>query len=490
MSLRTSSQWRGDGQVALAWVQKTMLLLLVGLLSLVTCSKEKPTAVDVEPPTVTVLSPPSNISVSGVVIIEVEAEDNEGVVKVEFYIDEILQFTDEEPAWEHSWQTISYANGTKHSILAKAYDRAGNSGHSEETKVVVYNDINDPPTVIIYQPIDSTSYIWGEPISLQGQGWDALGNTLRDEQLSWFSSLDGALGTGAYLIRDDLSVDWHTITLIGTDDRGSTARDSTSIQISTEPELFQLTYDGSFEGNPCWSPNSQYIAYTSNRAGNMDIWVASVAGGLPTQLTADPAIDWGPAWHGSEIVFSSFRSGNPDIWKMPDSGGDPVQVTTDPGWDYDASWSPDGEQIVISSGMGGSRQYLWILPLGAGDSTRLTTEPAYEPDWLLGDIAFRARDYNIYVISVVEPFPVQITLDPAYDWSPSWSPDGDAIAFTSDRSGNWDIWIWSRWDFQIRQLTFYSGKDYDPAWSPDGQWIAFSSDRSGSTDIWVIRAQQ
>jgi Tol biopolymer transport system component len=37
-------------------------------------------------------------------------------------------------------------------------------------------------------------------------------------------------------------------------------------------------------------------------------------------------------------------------------------------------------------------------------------------------------------------------------------------------------------------LTFYSGNDYQPAWSPDGQWIAFVSDRNGNADIWMIEA--
>jgi hypothetical protein len=481
--------------VVFARVQRAAFFLLVGVLLLMGCSKEEPTSADIQPPTVTILSPQSNISVSGVVNIEVEAEDNEGVVKVEFYIDETLHFTDQEPPWEDSWQTITYENETKHSIMARAYDRAGNSGYSEETNVVVYNEINNPPTVIIYQPVDSSSYIGGEQISFYGEGWDALGNALTGDQLSWFSSLDGALGTGTDLVKDDLSADWHVITLVATDDQGLTGKDSTVIHISSEPEMFQVTYDGSLEESPCWSPDGGYIAYASYRAGNEDVWKISFPGGSPIALTTHSAHDWGPAWSsdGQWIAFTSARSGNADIWKIPDSGGDPVQVTTHSGWDTGVSWSPAGENIVISSMMSGGamlHMHLWILPMVVGDSIQLTTEPGYEPDWFEDYIAFRGDDNNLYITSPDGMPPLQVTDSPALDDWPCWSPDGDAIAFTSGRSGNWDIWVWSRWDSQVRQLTFHSGRDYDPAWSPDGQWIAFTSDRSGNADIWVIRAPQ
>jgi TolB protein len=220
----------------------------------------------------------------------------------------------------------------------------------------------------------------------------------------------------------------------------------------------------------------------------MDIWITSVAGGTPTQLTTDPGYDLDPDWHGSQIAFMSTRTGNADVWVIPESGGDAVQLTDHSGWDTGPSWSPDGAHMVISSQMGGGPQYLWVLPAAGGEAEQLTTRPGYEPDWFFGDIAFRSGDMNIYVTSLVGMTPVQITWDPARDMSPSWSPDGGSLAFMSDRGGNDDIWVWSFGEGRLSQLTFHSGRDYFPAWSPDGQWIAFCSDRSGNSDIWLIQA--
>lgn len=493
--MENSFGWTRRGSVVLRRLPRVTFLILVGLLLLAGCAKEEPTAVDDKAPTVEVTFPHSNTSVSQLVLITIEAEDNEGVVRVELYIDETLRFTDEEAPWEYNWETINYANGSKHSIMAKAYDAAGNSGSSEEVNVVVYNEINAPPTAIVILPEDSTSFVLGEQILLVGEGRDAQGNALAEDQLTWFSRREGyspeQLGTGTNLTVDTLPAGWLTITLIVTDDRQLTGRDSTIIKISDEATLIQVTFDGSYDVNPCWSPNGQRIAFASDRLGNYDIFVASAEGEyvMLDTLTVDPAADLEPAWYGSEIAFTSFRSGNADIWKIPDSGGEPEQLTTHPGWDMSACWSYDGDELVISSQMGGGAQHLWILPMDGSEPTELTTGTAYAPDWLWGDIVFHALDQEIYVTTVAGLTPLRITTNPARDTSPSWSPYGDAIVFTSDRSGNEDIWIWSFTEEEFEQLTFHSGADYDPDWSPDGRWIVFTSERSGNADIWVVQVQ-
>ena len=78
--------------------------------------------------------------------------------------------------------------------------------------------------------------------------------------------------------------------------------------------------------------------------------------------------------------------------------------------------------------------------------------------------------------------------------SPSWSPDGTRIVFSSDRKGDWvnyEIYVMDDDGGNLQRLTENRNNDWSPSWSPDGKRIAFSSDRKGdfeSFEIYVMDA--
>jgi len=85
----------------------------------------------------------------------------------------------------------------------------------------------------------------------------------------------------------------------------------------------QLTFDQSWDYDPSWSPDGSRIAFVSHRSGNSDIWVMDATGANLTQVTFDPLVDRRPQWiNGNTLVFQSNRSkdkdGNPtwDIWQI------------------------------------------------------------------------------------------------------------------------------------------------------------------------------
>ncbi len=81
---------------------------------------------------------------------------------------------------------------------------------------------------------------------------------------------------------------------------------------------------------------------------------------------------------------------------------------------------------------------------------------------------------------------MRLTHHEAEDRSPAWSPDGNYIAFASNRADNWDIYLLDLGSGALIRLTHHQSFDGNPSWSPDGQWIAFESYRQGNLDIYVM----
>lgn len=111
---------------------------------------------DVAPPSVEITYPRSGDTVSGGVTVSVRASDDVGVVKVELYINGVLFATDQDEPYEFYWDTTADPDG-EYTLVAKAYDAAGNVGESSPVVVKVANvrDVK-PPTVSIVSPQDGS----------------------------------------------------------------------------------------------------------------------------------------------------------------------------------------------------------------------------------------------------------------------------------------------------------------------------------------------
>jgi len=272
------------------------------------------------------------------------------------------------------------------------------------------------------------------------------------------------------------------------------------VGISTAPcqqHIFtQLTFsDSTHDGYPYWSPDGNYIIYSSGTSSSCLTMKIPSRGGTPkliTDIFAQHA-RWSPT--GDYIVFDGDFGTM--IQMIPSSGGTPIRIDPDSIPIHMSGmpcWSPNGDKIVFKS-----ISTIYTMDLETGSLSPLFRpkgKNAVPYDWspdgnkILIDVRDTVDRTQSDIWEVpLNGLPRQLTFLPGRQVKPSISPDGSRIIFTSDHGGNADLWIMPAAGGNPVQLTSYGGDEENPgldveaSWSPDGKSIAFSSTRN---DIWAI----
>ena len=130
------------------------------------------------------------------------------------------------------------------------------------------------------------------------------------------------------------------------------------------------------------SPDGQWLAFDSDRSGNMDIYKMRVDGTGLQELTTNPADDFRPSWSpdGREIAFHSWRSGNRDSYVISADGSSERVIASGPAHEFGGTWSPDGSQIAFESDRTGQIE-IYVVSSKGGTPRRLTTGGASLPRW-------------------------------------------------------------------------------------------------------------
>ena len=245
------------------------------------------------------------------------------------------------------------------------------------------------------------------------------------------------------------------------------------------------------------------IVFTSNRNGNWDIYSMDANGNNLLQLTDHEKSDEDPACSpdGRRIAFRSERDFKPDLYVMDRDGNNVIRLTNDNDFESRPSWSPDSTRIAFSTFrflVGNSEIY--VVDVDGNDPINLTKHEMDDvvPSWSsdgskiafaskpADDIAFTA--YHIFVMNADGKGRRNLTGDTDLkgNFSPTWSPDGSKIAFSSQRNFNSDIYVMTVEGKELERLTDGEGYSGRPTYLPDGTNIAFDSQRKGDYDIYLM----
>ena len=225
-----------------------------------------------------------------------------------------------------------------------------------------------------------------------------------------------------------------------------------------------------------WSPDGTKIAAmrapASGGTTSYAAVVVDVKGGAVRALDAEGLggpLSY-PAWNGggSDLLFAVSKGAAGDV-----SGALARVVRRDPSSKRERTlfWAPN-----LFTTLGGAKDFARFELLGPG---RLVFDEIEQQQHLrLVDAAASARDVESAVA----------LRGRGRDRQPAFSPDGGSIVFSSNRSGNLDLWLLHVESGALRQITDDPAEDWDPAFSPDGKKLLWSSDRSGSLQVWMANA--
>ncbi|MGI9013910.1 MAG: TolB family protein [Phycisphaerales bacterium] len=279
--------------------------------------------------------------------------------------------------------------------------------------------------------------------------------------------------------------------------------------------LAQITFGEEGEDfDPDVDPRGERIVFASTRHRlSSDLYMKATHGNAVTQLTSDPADDMMPEFSpdGQWIAFTSNRAGNWDVYIMPATGGQARSMTSDPEHEIHPSWSADGRQLVYCKfGEQSQRWELWTVSVGQAGARKFLDYgflPEWSPDIASNKILFqRARErgsryHSIWTLDYINGDSVNpteiVSAANAAVINPSWAPDGRHIVFAtvanpdlnhSDKPRESDLWLVNIDGSGRTRLTSGYEANYQPNWSTDGR-IYFVSNRAGVDNLWSVSAR-
>jgi TolB protein len=227
--------------------------------------------------------------------------------------------------------------------------------------------------------------------------------------------------------------------------------------------------EGASLRNPAWSPDGNWLVFESDAESFRDLYRLDLGATSAMRLTNDVQGNFEPAVSpdGQSIAFVSSRDGNAELYSMTADGGAPQRLTDSRGDDSQPMWSPDARSIAFTSGRDPARGHdAFVLELATGSVTPLVRDGSRKESALVRDLAFSPRGDRIAFTELVS------------------ARGTAAIVIVDVGTGE----VLTRSDAALMDGEQQANVDEQPSWSPDGEWLAFARSQAGRSDIVRMRA--
>ncbi len=246
----------------------------------------------------------------------------------------------------------------------------------------------------------------------------------------------------------------------------------------TNGQSLELTYSEKYHTSPDWSPDGKWIIYTADDGGKtIQLEILNVKTGQSHKLTDDTQLYLDPVFSpdGKNVAYVSTKpNGYYNVYirsiEMGHWKGEPIPVSQDHsypnkrlyfgGWDMNItpSWFPNGNELLLVSNRN--------VPLGSGNVLRVPAEA-----------------------NGIEKARIVLAEQTLYRTRPDVSVDGKRFVYsstagTADQFAN--LYVQPTKGGQPYKLTFFQHDAFHPRWSPDGEWIAYLSNKGGLPQLALL----
>ena len=252
---------------------------------------------------------------------------------------------------------------------------------------------------------------------------------------------------------------------------------------------------------PVLSPDGNRVAFSAK--GRTEIFVGNLDGTDRRKISSTHDLAGLSAWSpdGTRVAFAvgdmaaGFKS---DLREAAVAGGEET-ILSEQRWSQMTGvvWAPDGKRLIVvgTDGWKHAPRALWEVSYPAGRVRRITTDlgrydrVSISADGLKLATVRLVSHSKLWIVSTAEDVPPKQILSGSGQtdyFGVNWTPDG-RILYGSNASGNADCWIMDADGSNARRLISDPAADYSPVATPDGESIVFVSNRSGGNNLWTMR---